>query len=198
MVKLRLRHIVESLSAGFLFLFQYIPVGGAWWGPMCYPIAFYIFHQMWASPDYGDFMFMLLLSEGLMFGRIVTIVGFTIFLVALLQFMEGKDELLRSGLYAVVRHPQYLGLIVTTLGMTLMCVEFGCQRYTMVWLIEVFGYILLAGYEEQHLLREHEESYSQYRQKTPFILFIPRSSRIPEALSTMGVAIIIWILLSSI
>ncbi|MEM3464847.1 MAG: hypothetical protein QW566_00085 [Candidatus Jordarchaeales archaeon] len=41
-----------------------------------------------------------------MFGRVVALVGFIIFLTALVQMLKARrKELLTGGLYSVVRHP---------------------------------------------------------------------------------------------
>jgi len=194
----KIRHGVESLTSAFLFVFQHIPVVGPWMGPMCIPLATYIFSTLWVYPEFLDpTAHLLLFSERLMFGRIVAIIGFIVFLVALIQFLKGHGGLVTSGLYLVVRHPQYFGLIVMTLGITMMCIKYSGLHveFVNVWLIQVLGYVLLASYEEQHLLREYEKEYQRYKQKAPLVLPIPRVPKIPEALLTMAVALIITFLL---
>ena len=195
----KVRHAVESLISAFLFVFQHIPVVGPWMGPMCIPFATYILSTLWVYPDFLDSTAQLLFFSGrLMFGRIVAIAGLVIFLIALIQFINGRGRLVRSGLYSVVRHPQYFGITVIALGISMMCIQYSGlhPKFLNIWLIQIFGYVLLASYEERHVLREYEKEYSQYKQKVSFILPIPRLTRIPESVSTMMVALIVAFLLT--
>ena len=107
----KVRHIIKTLISAFLFLFQYIPVTGPWLGPMFGPLAAYIFGTFWSLPEFrGSQIDLLLFSPRLMFGRIVAIAGFVIFLIALVQFLKGRGTLITGGIYSAVRHPQYFGI----------------------------------------------------------------------------------------
>jgi len=198
----KIRHAVESLVSAFLFLFQHIPVAGPWFGLMTFPLAAYIFGFFWSLPEFrGEQIYLLLFSPRLMFGRIVAISGFVIFVIALVQLLKERETLVTGGLYSVVRHPQYLGIIIMTLGLTIMSAQFRIggadPKILYTWLIQVFGYVLLAGYEERHLLNEYEKEYQQYRQRVSFIL--PMSlNKIPEQLLTLVTALIIAFLLTLI
>ena len=196
------RHIIQTLISAFLFLFQYIPVAGPWYGLMIYPLAAYVFGFFWSLPEFrGDQIYLLLFSPRLMFGRIVAIAGFIIFLIALVQFLKGRGTLITDGIYSAVRHPQYFGITVMTLGISIMTLQFafgGRPEPLTVWLIEVFGYVLLAGYEERHLSMEYEKEYQQYKQKVSFIFPAPRLNKIPEPLFSLVIELIIAFLLTFI
>jgi protein-S-isoprenylcysteine O-methyltransferase Ste14 len=195
----KVRHIIQALISAFLFLFQYIPVAGPWLGLMFFPLAAYVFGFFWSLPEFrGDQIYLLLFSPRLMFGRIVAIAGFVIFLTALVQFLKGRGTLITGGLHSVVRHPQYFGITVMTLGSSIMTRQFafgGHPEVLYVWLIEVFGYVLLAGYEERHLSIEYEKEYQQYKQKVSFIFPAPHLNKIPEPLFSLIIALIIAFLL---
>jgi len=135
-----------------------------------------------------------------MFGRVVALVGFIIFLTALVQMLKARrKELLTGGLYSVVRHPQYFGIIVVTLGLTIMSIQWSGSKLNvvLVWFIGVLGYVLLAGYEERYLSRRFEKEYQQYKQKVPFIFPIS-ISRIPEPVLTLTIALMITFMLTLI
>ena len=86
-----------------------------------------------------------------------------------------------------------------TLGISTMSLQFtggGHPEVLYVWLIEVFGYVLLAGYEERHLSMEYEKEYQQYRQKVSFIFPAPRLNKIPELPFSLVIALIIAFLLT--
>ena len=195
----KIRRVIEGLASAFLFLFQYIPVAGPWLGLMAFPLATYIFGFFWSLPEFrGDQIYLLLFSPRLMFGRIVAIAGFVIFLIALVQFLKERGTLITGGLYSVVRHPQYLGIITMTLGLTIMAVQFRMStdpKILYTWLIQVFGYFMLAGYEERHLLTEHEKEYPRYKQRVPFIFPISLN-RIPEPLLALVTVLIVAFLLT--
>ena len=63
-------------------------------------------------------------------------VGFSIFLLAFIQFLtKRKLRFVTTGLYSKVRHPQYLGIIIATLGFT-----FTSER-PMAWIaLKQFSY----------------------------------------------------------
>ncbi|MFB0514228.1 MAG: isoprenylcysteine carboxylmethyltransferase family protein, partial [Candidatus Bathyarchaeia archaeon] len=137
-----------------------------------------------------------------MFGRIVAISGLILFLAACVQLtyvqlLRKDEEIVTYGLYSVVRHPQYFGIIGVTLGITIMCIQsdFGGQ-VTEIWPIQVLGYILLAGYEERHLMKEHEEEYQSYKEKVAFIFPIPAIPLVPEPLVSLAVAYFVLFLLN--
>jgi len=191
---------METLGSAFLFAFQYIPVAGPWMGLMIFPLIIYISGLMWAHPDFLEAQITLLLfSERLLFGRIVAVTGLVIFLVAFVQFLRMKGKVITTGFYSVVRHPQYFGIVVMALGFSIMCIQFTGStdpKVLYVWLIQVLGYVLLAAYEEQYLLKEHKREYRQYRDKVPFIFPSPRLTKIPEPLVSMVLAVIIAFLLT--
>lgn len=110
------------------------------------------------------------------------VVGFSIFLVAFAQFFSRrKSGLVKTGLYSKVRHPQYLGIILATLGFT-----FTSERPMawIAWLNLVFLYLLLGNSEEKILHRKYEEEFQMYKQLVSFILPLPKRLRqvpIPES-----------------
>lgn len=163
---------------------------------MVVPLIVYLTGLEWTHPDFE----LLLFSQELLGGRIVAIIGFAIFVTAFSQYLLKKGDVITSGLYSFVRHPQYLGIVVITLGLTVMCRQ---HRYHTVsdealrfaWLIQTVGYILLAVYEEHALLKEHKKEYQQYKRRVPFLFPIPHLSNIPEPLVTMIILIIMSVLL---
>lgn len=95
-------------------------------------------------------------------------IGLCIFLVAAFQFFtKRKEGFVTAGIYSKVRHPQYLGIIVATLGFT-----FTSERPMswIAWLTLAFLYLLLANSEEKILEKNRGEEFQTYKQKVPFIL----------------------------
>lgn len=104
-------------------------------------------------------------------------IGLGMFTVAFIQLIREKG-LVMSGLYKVVRHPQYLGLILTTLGLTFLGLP-GIRPMSLIaWIILVFAYIWLAHREEASLQKKYGEEFLSYKKRVPFLLpLLPRKSK---------------------
>ena len=202
----KIRHVIEALISAFLFAFQQIPVTNVAGdvltviSPMLIPLTTYLFGLWWTGFHFSYQMEFLLYSKRLMFGRVVAVAGFVIFLATCVQFLfqRRNTKVVTSGLYSVVRHPQYFGIIVVSLGITIMCLQsrFGAGGVVVIWLFQVLGYVLLAVYEEQRLMKEYEEEYQSYKEKVPFIFPVPAIPKIPEPLVSLAVAYFVTLLLT--
>jgi protein-S-isoprenylcysteine O-methyltransferase Ste14 len=82
---------------------------------------------------------------------------------------DGK-ELVTDGPYAVVRHPQYTGLMLGILG---ALVQWPTLLTLLMAPILVFTYYRLARREERELEKWFGDEYAAYRARTPMLL--PRS-----------------------
>ena len=85
------------------------------------------------------------------------------------KLYHGGGELITSGIYEKVRHPQYLGIFIVMTG-------FLIQWPTLITLIMypflVVSYYKLAKREESDVLQIHREKYVEYMRKTP--MFFPK------------------------
>ena len=108
-------------------------------------------------------------------GSVAFVVGVVVFLACAVQVYAGK--LLRTGpatrgLYAVVRHPQYLALAVSGFGLAILWPRF----LTLVLLaVMLFLYYLLARDEERRMLARFGEGYRRFMERTG--MFFPRLRR---------------------
>ena len=211
----KLRHLVESLIAILLLSFQQIPVvfTGTW--PMLFPLAAYLTSMLWVDGKVFPLQIQILLFEQrLMPGRAITVIGFILFLIALFQFVKQRGQLISSGFYSIVRHPQYFSLIVMAFGISAMAREFGSAGRlpegwsnllaffpwltllleSFPWLILVSGYVLLALFEEWRLTKEHEQ-YRQYKKEVPLLFPVPHKSRIEEAILSVTIILVMQFIL---
>jgi protein-S-isoprenylcysteine O-methyltransferase Ste14 len=111
--------------------------------------------------------------------------GSSIFLAAFTQFLIKRQRgIISTGLYAKVRHPQYLGIIIATLGYTMASER---PMAWMAWLNLTFLYLLLASTEENILQKTHLKEIQTYKEQVPFIVpFLPhRLSRLPTTKSRL-------------
>jgi steroid 5-alpha reductase family enzyme len=106
--------------------------------------------------------------------------------------------LYKTGLYGKVRHPQFTGILIITMGLTVMSSTLGGHASLQIvglWLLQVLGYIAIAYYEERALTKKFSEEYKEYKRKVPFLFPIKSPKKIPELLFTLIIVIIICVIL---
>lgn len=85
---------------------------------------------------------------------------------------EAKGELVTDGIYAYMRHPQYSGLFLITIG---MLIQWPTLITLIMWPIMMYAYYRLAMREERTVEAQFGDTYRQYRDRVP--AFIPRFAR---------------------
>lgn len=109
------------------------------------------------------FMLIHLLSVGLIVGGLILIA------LGWKKIHKANGRLVTNGIYSWVRHPQYLGIFLLTIG-------FLIQWPTLVTLamcpILIFAYYKLVKKEEKYLKQNFGYIYAEYQKKVP--PFIPR------------------------
>ena len=86
---------------------------------------------------------------------------------------SGRGELITDGIYAYIRHPQYTGFLLITLGMLL---DWATLPMLIMWPIMAVLYYRLARREEREMEAEFGPSYRQYMQRTSMFLPWPKSN----------------------
>ena len=118
------------------------------------------------------------LSEIMMF------LGLAILFFGTFTWLYGKFmgyEIVDFWIYKYSRHPQYLGVIFWSYGLTLMTTIYGSVRGNLVYnptLIWVFSTMIIIGValqEELVLLEKYGEKYKNYQRVAPFMFFMPES-----------------------
>lgn len=80
---------------------------------------------------------------------------------------RGGERLVTKDLYRYVRHPQYLGLILITVG---MLIQWPTLVTIAMWPILTVAYYRLARREERAIEARFGEAYRQYRTRTPMLV----------------------------
>ncbi len=116
--------------------------------------AFFLPHISYSSD--------LLLTGMAYLGPVLLGLGLAIFFICAFQVYSAKllkRGVVSRGLYAAVRHPQYLGLGIAGLGLL-----FYWPRFIILvfYLTMLFVYYLLARVEEGRMERKYGESYRKY------------------------------------
>ena len=99
------------------------------------------------------------------FGVVLLIAGTLVFVIGAYQIYRAKlrrDDAVTSGLYRHVRHPQYLGLMVASVGMLLIWPRYLVLIATVT---VIFVYIALAMAEER-ICRRQFSGYGDYVERT--------------------------------
>ncbi len=86
----------------------------------------------------------------------------------LIHAAAGK-RLVTDGIYAHIRHPQYSGMFLITLGFLL---QWPSLLSLLMWPILMFAYYRLAMKEEKDVQKIFGKQYEEYRQRVP--AFIPK------------------------
>jgi protein-S-isoprenylcysteine O-methyltransferase Ste14 len=128
-------------------------------------------------------------------GSVLFVAGIVVFLVCAFQVYASK--LLKTGpalkaLYSVIRHPQYLSLAVSGIGLAILWPRF---LVVVLWIGMLFVYYLLAKDEERRMLKQFPESYHEYMERSG--MFLPRRLEQSLGLSSMSGRITFFVLLSS-
>jgi len=132
-------------------------------------------------------------------GYALILLGLAIYLLSLHQLLKhtGRGgKLLTGGFYRIVRHPQYLGIFLWTLGFAIT--GWRLINYLM-WLTLCYSYTILAIYEENGLEKVFGQEYAQYKSRTPIIIphlkIKPAQKLISNSAAKILLATIIYVIL---
>lgn len=123
-----------------------------------------------------------LLGVGELGMMISMVLGYLLLFVGIGLFAQGwrelyrarqKNQLVTTGLYRFVRHPQYTGLFIGLFGEGV--VHWPTFFSVGFFPVIVFVYFLLARREEKAVLEKFGDEYRTYQKKVP--MFIPRTGQ---------------------
>ncbi len=173
----KISSITTSISSILIPIFQYVPCTAIWFGIMSVPLITYLgfFFQ---NPRIliSDITFIFSSYE-----IYVILLGLIFYIYSLIYQISHRKQLIQTGLYKYVRHPQYVAIIVMTFGMTLMIFQTGpiinfninIDGYTfmfLIWIGEVVAYIILAKIEEYALKAKYRDEYIEYVNNVSFMI----------------------------
>jgi protein-S-isoprenylcysteine O-methyltransferase Ste14 len=201
----RARHLLEVVFTALLFGTQTILNAGIAISIMTIPLLPYLFYLLTGTGNYPEALdteiWAMFYLNTFIVGRIIALIGVVVLLLAAAQLLWSRHKgvaLIKTGAYSVVRHPQFTGIVIVTVGLTVMALTLSTASLFQtagLWLVQILGYIALARYEEWRLTKKFGDGYRQYKQKVPFLFPIKSPSRIPETLFTIFMAILIFAVL---
>jgi protein-S-isoprenylcysteine O-methyltransferase Ste14 len=184
--------LVLAIQGGmFLPVGAFIAIYSPWTPFVWFPqTRWLVTHTIWMSRA----------TRGLLVdtGWLLIALGFVLFVASYIYFysVRGRLGLVTQGPYAVVRHPQYLGIFMGLTGFTLL----GARPIAVVaWITAVCTYLALIIHEEGENDRRFGERYRAYRDRVPLIIpLLPRGltrlaapvAALPRAAQYAGVAVL--------
>lgn len=114
----------------------------------------------------------LLLKSVRVAGSVLFVAGAVVFLGCAAQVYYNKFRkkgVALGGLYAIIRHPQYVGLALTGLGLSILWPRF---LVLALWVVMLVLYFVLARDEERRMRGQFGDAYGSYAQHTG--MFLPQ------------------------
>ena len=149
-----------------------------------FPLTMYIFMGVFGYSDIYSLEFLLtkVMGQELFYNvfhywvfpasKVIMGIGILLVIFGWKQIHEAKGKLVTTGIYRYIRHPQYLGFFLITLGMN---VQWLTIITLALWPVVVIVYYKLAKTEEKDAEEKFGEEYLKYKRTVPG--FIPRIRR---------------------
>ncbi len=204
----RIRSSLVNVSAYLVLLIQQVPTMGLYVGLMTLPVFIYLvvlFSQypmnfIWVLVGFISMSFM---SIGALIANLIVAIGFIFILYSVVYLYRHKNGgLVATGPYRYIRHPQYTGFILFTLGLTALSYYYLSSTFGIgwlskeatiaVWFVQLGAYITLALIEDLHLSKKFGEEYTAY--KGQVAAFFPFSLKgrfdIPISISAFSIILL--------
>jgi len=161
-----------------------------------FPLTIYLLARFFGldRPNLKANLWSSLLGIGETGMLISMLLGYALLFVGIGMFIQGWRELLRAhrqnrlattGLYALVRHPQYTGLFIGLFGEGI--VHWPTLFSVGLFPVIVLAYGLLARREEKRVLEQFGDEYRAYQQRVP--MFFPRPGQWRQLVERSNMAV---------
>jgi protein-S-isoprenylcysteine O-methyltransferase Ste14 len=124
----------------------------------------------------GDFLTWLGLGNGwaivMVLSNVLIILGIWLVSAGWERVYQSQGDLVTDGVYRSMRHPQYTGIFIITLG---FMIQWPTLATLVLWPFVIWMYVRLARREERDVLQEFPVQYREYMERTP--MFFPRLLR---------------------
>jgi protein-S-isoprenylcysteine O-methyltransferase Ste14 len=191
-------------TTGYLVLFvQQIP--GIWvWAPlMAAPVILLIAALISNLPTsmIEAYQTFIMVNEVVM-GKILIILSVIIIVTSIVYLgVKKRNGLVTTGPYRFVRHPQYTGFLLLTIGLTGWSYFYITNFFGIGWLsandtialwyLELAIYIILSFIEDRHLLKKYGDEYASYKSTTPSFLPLLKTGKMDAAISVIIFSLIL-------
>jgi protein-S-isoprenylcysteine O-methyltransferase Ste14 len=145
------------------------------------PLSMYVIAWLFGAtlPDgvlWGHTLNQYIGHWGMYIGLVLMLIGAVLIIIGWREIYRrywrqetGQGQLVTNGIYSFIRHPQYTGFMLITLGMLL---DWATIPLLIMWPLLIVLYYRLARREEADMEREFGPAYVAYKQHTG--MFFPR------------------------
>ncbi|MFB0561070.1 MAG: isoprenylcysteine carboxylmethyltransferase family protein [Candidatus Lokiarchaeia archaeon] len=77
------------------------------------------------------------------------------------------EKIVTSGVYSIVRHPQYLGGLLSHVGISFLLSAWYSLIFTIVMVVLIY---IISWKEEKELIKEFGKEYEDYKKKVPMLI----------------------------
>jgi len=149
-----------------------------------FPLTMYIITWLFGSTFPGCLWYPLAVLTGenlftsiflgliLPISNIIILMGILLIIFGWRKIYRAKGKLVTTGIYRHIRHPQYLGFLLLTLGMNILWITISAL---LLWHILAILYYRLAKEEDKELEERFGEEYLKYKRVVPMLM--PRIHR---------------------
>jgi protein-S-isoprenylcysteine O-methyltransferase Ste14 len=146
-----------------------------------FPLTMYILSWVFGFENPGNLWYLIVTVIGqdlfvslflgiiLPISNMIILIGILLVIFGWRRVFRSKDRLVTTGIYQYVRHPQYLGFLLITLGINVLWITFSTL---ILYPFLIILYYRLAQKEEKELEDQFGEAYIKYKHRVP--MFIPR------------------------
>ncbi len=133
-----------------------------------FPLTIFFITSYFGRIDFQNEFLNYMNSAGMSIGLVITGIGLLFVIAGWRPIYKAKEDLVTKGVYQYLRHPQYLGFLLITLG---WLIHWPTIPTVVMWPILVAMYYRLAKKEEKEMKERFGDKYLQYIEKVP--MFIP-------------------------
>ncbi|HED16355.1 MAG TPA: isoprenylcysteine carboxylmethyltransferase family protein [Gammaproteobacteria bacterium] len=149
-----------------------------------FPLTIYLFARFFGLDRYNlnANLWSSLIGLGETGMLLSMLLGYAFLIVGIGLFVQGwralhharqQNRLVTTGLYSLIRHPQYTGLFIGLFGEGV--VHWPTLFSVGLFPIIVLAYVLLARSEEKRVIEQFGDEYRSYQQQVP--MFFPRAGQ---------------------
>jgi protein-S-isoprenylcysteine O-methyltransferase Ste14 len=205
--KKRVNSILIGISGYLILLLQQLP--GIWiWVPLMAAPVFLLLGALFVNipARITDILQGLFSLNEVVLGKVVILLGLALTIYSIIFLgLNKRRGLVISGPYRFIRHPQYTGFILLTIGFTgwsyyYIKYFFGigwisAEQTIGLWLIQMILYFILAFVEEKHLTSIFGSDYTNYKRETPSFLPFIKMDIINHVVSVIAFSLLFFLVI---
>lgn len=150
------KHVWKSRGAFFAFVIALMTEMFGW------PLVIFLLSPLFDIPNVARPYFQAVGHWPATVGTLLSLIGVILIAVGWKQ-IHNASGLVKSGIYKYMRHPQYTGILLFTLGWIL---HWPSLVTLILWPLLIAAYVWLAKFEERQALEEFGEEYVRYAEQT--------------------------------